>query len=451
MPKEHQVVDASELVADCYTNLSRYVASTRAYCSLVDGLKAVYRRTIYASKDYKKLVKSASIVGDGIKYHPHGDGNIYGALVSMTCRFGRFPLYTGKGNFGGLGEFAAAMRYTESTLNDIARLMYLDLLDYAEFVDGEAGYSEPKYLPALLPYSLLVGSGGIPVGLPGAEIPTVDALQLIKYYKDVLKGETPVTPLPDFGNVFIDQTEESARHVIESGHGKLYFRGVIIQEDENRFVITEGTPTKGIHNILNRLKWYIDNEHVDYTDESADSPRYVFEIVNSSQISPEQLKDEIDKALRCSVTYKYIFADEESNVVYCGLRHIVDTSIKYLKECTVRKFTNMRDKTRKLIDVLKAIEDLKKSGYLSEITKVSSEELSRYIVEELNYPIEIAREVLKKPISYLTRSHLNEIDELLLTSLTHRTSPIDKSQDYLLSGRSSQQLLITHLSHLSEI
>lgn len=214
--------DAIEIVSDCYTDLAKYVAETRAYCSTVDGLKAVARRTIFAARPYTKKVKSVAIVGDALKHHPHGDGNVYGALVSMTCSYGRFPLFTGKGNFGGLGSRCAAMRYTEACLSDLARLMYMELIDYAEFVEGETGNKEPRRLPALLPYAYLVGAGGIPVGLPGANIPSVDCVQLVDYYISYLKGEEGVVPLPDFGDCIIDQPVEEAREVIKKGHGKLY-------------------------------------------------------------------------------------------------------------------------------------------------------------------------------------------------------------------------------------
>ena len=94
----------------------------------------------------------------------------------MTCEYGRFPLFTGKGNFGGLGYSAADMRYTAAIMKDMTRTMFLELIDYAEYVEGESGYPEPKYIPALLPYGLLVGVGGIPVGMPTASIPPLNAM-----------------------------------------------------------------------------------------------------------------------------------------------------------------------------------------------------------------------------------------------------------------------------------
>lgn len=424
-------MDATDVVADCYTDLSKYVAETRAYCSTTDGMKAVFRRALYASAPFKKKVKSAVLVGETLKYHPHGDGNAYSAIISMTCRFGRFPLFDGKGNFGGLGSRPAAMRYTESTISDLGRLMYLKLIDYAEFIDGEAGYKEPKRLPALLPYGLLVGAGGIPVGLPPAVVPQLDSLQLVDYYIAKLKGEEGIVPLPDYGNCIIDVEPDYAREVIRLGRGKLWFKGVIIQEDEHRFVVTEGTPRKSVQKVIDKLKWYIDEEIVDYTDESGDTPRHVFEIYDKSKMTPEELRSIIDKALKCTLSIKNIFVDEDNTAVYCGLDYVVDSSIQYLKECTVRKYQSYVSKTDKLMLVLQAVEDLRNSGKLSEIISLTQEELKDFIVS-LGHDDDIAWEATKKPISYLTKSHQSELEELK-SDLEVYKRYIEKPEEYLLT------------------
>ena len=409
-----KVAEATNFISDCYTEMAKYVAVTRAYCSVVDGFKSVYRRTLYASRGYKNLVKSASIVGDGIKYHPHGDGNIYGALVSMTCKYGRFPLFKGKGNFGGLGSAAAAMRYTEATVNDIARFMYLDLVDYAEMIEGEAGYKEPKYLPSLLPYALLVGSGGIPVGLPGAKIPKVDIMGLIDYYIDTLNGvEEPLAPLPDFGKVYIDLEPEKARKVINTGSGKLWFKPMIMQEDEGIFVITDMTPDRSIDKVLNKLSWYLDNEYVDYSDESSNSMRYVFEIVDKSKITPDELLKIIDRALSSSCTYKYIFADQEGHATYCGLPYLVEQNLNYLRGCVVRKYTSYVEKHKSKIEVFDIIERMKtETDIVSRMCNMTTEDVKQAIVNELGCDYSVASQVTPKPMSYLTKSHGEERDRL---------------------------------------
>lgn len=428
---EDKAVDAVDIVSDCYRDLSKYVAETRVYCSSVDGMKAVHRRTIYASAPHTKRVKSAVLVGDGLKYHPHGDGNVYGAVVGMTCKFGRFPLYDGKGNFGGLGSRCAAMRYTESTLSDLGRLMCLSLIDYADFIDGEAGNREPRRLPTLLPYAFLVGSGGIPVGLPPAVIPQLDSLQLLDYYVSKLKGEEGVVPLPDFGNCIINVEPEEARQVIKSGRGKLWFKGLVVQEDEHRFVITEGTPNKDVHNVLKKLQWYIDNDIVDYTDDSGESPRHVFEIYDKGKITPEELRYNIEKALACSVTYKYIFVDDDNTAVYCGLDYVVDSSINYLKACTIRKYTDYKSKADKSALVLRAIEDFRNSGRLKDIGTLTQEEL-RDVIADLGHDPEIAWEATKKPISYLTKSHEDELNNIR-KDIDQYARYIEKPEEYLLT------------------
>ena len=90
-----------------------------------------------------------------MKTHVHGDSSIYGVLVNMACKYNRFPLFNSKGNFGGLSFEQSSSRYTEAYINDVARLIYLDLLDYADYEDGEVDNQEPRYLPSLLPYCFL--------------------------------------------------------------------------------------------------------------------------------------------------------------------------------------------------------------------------------------------------------------------------------------------------------
>src|SRR5690606_11601078 len=123
-----------------------------------DGLKPVHRRILYAMRQLRLdpkegFKKSARVVGDVIgKYHPHGDQSIYDAMVRLAQEFAaRYPLVDGQGNFGNVdGDNAAAMRYTEARMTEVATAMLEgldeDAVDFRPTYDGSE--SEPVVLPA---------------------------------------------------------------------------------------------------------------------------------------------------------------------------------------------------------------------------------------------------------------------------------------------------------------
>src|SRR5881398_4215679 len=111
-----------------------YALSTitaRSLPDVRDGLKPVHRRLLWAMRLLRldpagAYKKSARVVGDVIgKYHPHGDQSIYDAMVRLAQDFSsRYPLVEGQGNFGNIdGDNAAAYRYTEARMTDVARLI----------------------------------------------------------------------------------------------------------------------------------------------------------------------------------------------------------------------------------------------------------------------------------------------------------------------------------------
>ncbi len=145
------------------TRYLAYALSTitnRALPDARDGLKPVHRRLLFAMRQLKldpenSFKKCARVVGDVIgRYHPHGDQAVYDALVRLAQNFAvRYPLVDGQGNFGNIdGDSAAAMRYTESRLTEIASLLLKDInqdtVDFRTTYDGEE--SEPIVLPLAL-------------------------------------------------------------------------------------------------------------------------------------------------------------------------------------------------------------------------------------------------------------------------------------------------------------
>ena len=170
--KPTQIVDE---MRSSYLDYAMSVIVSRALPDIRDGLKPVQRRILYAMSDlamrpnsgYKK---SARLVGEVLgKWHPHGEGAVYDALVRMAQPFTlRAPLVDGQGNFGSVdNDPPAAMRYTEARMAAIAEEMLANIdqntVDFSENFDGTL--SEPIVLPARLPNLLVNGASGIAVGM----------------------------------------------------------------------------------------------------------------------------------------------------------------------------------------------------------------------------------------------------------------------------------------------
>ena len=164
----------SEALSERYLAYAMSTIMARSLPDVRDGLKPVHRRLLWAMHQLKLdpasgFKKCARVVGDVIgKYHPHGDAAVYEALVRLAQDFAaRYPLVEGQGNFGNIdGDNAAAMRYTESRLTEVAQALLAqideDTVDFRATYDGED--KEPVVLPAAFPNLLANGANGIAVG-----------------------------------------------------------------------------------------------------------------------------------------------------------------------------------------------------------------------------------------------------------------------------------------------
>jgi len=224
-----------------YLDYAISVVKGRALPDVCDGLKPVQRRILYAMSRMgltadAKPVKSARVVGDVLgRFHPHGDQAAYDALVRLSQDFAqRYPLIDGQGNFGSRdGDGAAAMRYTEARLSPIARLLLAEIdAGTADFIPNYDGSTtEPRLLPARLPFVLLNGASGIAVGL-ATEIPSHNlrevasaCVALLKNPRMTLDEVLTLLPGPDFatGGQLISSPQDIAA-AYASGRGSLKVR-----------------------------------------------------------------------------------------------------------------------------------------------------------------------------------------------------------------------------------
>src|SRR5580765_384177 len=167
-------IDVEEEMQGAFLEYAYSVIYSRALPDARDGLKPVQRRILYSMSEMglrpdRGHVKSSRVVGDVMgKYHPHGDGAIYDALVRMAQPFTmRLPLVDGHGNFGSLDDGPAASRYTEARLAPPALLMTAgldeDTVDFIPNYDDQL--LQPEVLPAAFPNLLVNGASGIAVGM----------------------------------------------------------------------------------------------------------------------------------------------------------------------------------------------------------------------------------------------------------------------------------------------
>jgi topoisomerase-4 subunit A len=297
-----------------------YALSTitqRALPDARDGLKPVHRRILYGMRLLRlvpdgSFKKSAKIVGDVMgSYHPHGDQAIYDALVRLAQDFSsRYPLIDGQGNFGNVdGDNAAAMRYTEARMTEIAQAL-LEGLD-EDAVDFKPNYDgaerEPVVMPAAFPNLLANGSSGIAVGMAtnipphnlgelcGAltaliENPNTRDATLLKYVKG-----------PDFptGGIIVEDPANIAE-AYRTGRGGFRVRARWKKEEGARgvyqIVVTEIPYQVQKAKLIERIAELIELKKLplldDVRDESAEDIRLVL-MPKSRTVEPDILMEQL--------------------------------------------------------------------------------------------------------------------------------------------------------------
>ena len=175
LPGRIEETRLADALSERYLAYAMSTIMSRSLPDVRDGLKPVHRRLVYAMHQLRLdptsgFKKCARIVGDVMgKYHPHGDASIYDAMVRMAQEFAaRYPLVEGQGNFGNIdGDNAAAMRYTEARLTEVAQALLAGIdenaVDFRPTYDGEE--AEPLVLPGAFPNLLANGAAGIAVGM----------------------------------------------------------------------------------------------------------------------------------------------------------------------------------------------------------------------------------------------------------------------------------------------
>ena len=343
-----------------------YALSTimhRALPDVRDGLKPVHRRILYAMRELKLdpaagYKKCAKIIGEVMgNFHPHGDQAIYDALVRLAQGFAvRYPLVDGQGNFGNVdGDNAAAMRYTESRLTDVAQALLEgideDTVAFRATYDGTS--NEPVVLPAAFPNLLANGSVGIAVGM-ATNIPPHNAeelcnalLHLIKYPGATIDKLIEFIPGPDFptGGVLVEPRDQ-IREAYKTGRGGFRLRAKWEQEDTGRgtyqIVVTEIPYQVQKAKLIERIAELLHEKKVsllgDVRDESAEEIRVVLE-PKSRSVDPLVLMESLfrltDLEVRFGLNMNVLSAGQIPNVL--SLRDVLRQWLEHRIEVLVRR------------------------------------------------------------------------------------------------------------------
>jgi DNA gyrase subunit A len=300
-----KAITIEEEMRNAFLSYSMSVIVQRALPDVRDGLKPVQRRILFAMHGLKNFhnrpyLKSARVVGDVIgRYHPHGDSAVYEALVRMAQEFSlRYPLVDGQGNFGSIdGDAAAAMRYTECRLEEVAEFLLSDI--QKETVDFGPNYDnkeeEPLVMPARIPQLLVNGVAGIAVGM-ATNIPphnlgeVLDGLDmLIDRPESTIMDLMSVVKGPDFPTGGTICGMKGIKDAFETGRGSIVMRAktnvepVPKSSGREQIIVTELPYQVNKARLIERIAELVRDKKLegisDLRDESAqDEIRVVIEL-----------------------------------------------------------------------------------------------------------------------------------------------------------------------------
>lgn len=340
---------------------SKYIIQERALPDIRDGLKPVQRRILYAMNEdgntYDKAFrKSAKSVGNVMgNFHPHGDSSIYEALVRLSQDWKlREPLIEMNGNNGSMdGDPAAAMRYTEARLSEIASEMLKDIdKDTVEMVlNFDDTEYEPTVLPARFPNLLVNGATGISAGY-ATEIPThnlAETIQATIYLMDhpdaTLEDLMKFVKGPDFPTGGILQGIDGIKKAYRTGRGRVVLRSRTsiekIKGGKQQIVVTEipyevnkSLLVKKIDEI--RLLKKVEGIAEVRDESDREGLRIVIELKRNAQA--QGILNYLFKNTDLQISYNFnMVAINNKRPEHVGLKQILSAYVDHQREVTGRR------------------------------------------------------------------------------------------------------------------
>jgi topoisomerase-4 subunit A len=368
----------SSALSERYLAYALSTITARSLPDVRDGLKPVHRRLLFAMRQLKLdpdqgFKKSARVVGDVMgKFHPHGDAAIYDAMVRLAQDFAmRYQLVDGQGNFGNVdGDNAAAMRYTEARMTEVARLLLdgidEDAIDFRPTYDGEA--EEPVLLPAGFPNLLANGAQGIAVGMATSIPPhniteLCDAsIHLIKYPGAAIDTLLGYVKGPDFptGGVLVEPAE-TMRATYSSGKGGFRLRAKWEVEREKggswQIIVTDIPYQVQKSRLIEKMAEMLQDRKLpmlaDIRDESAEDIRLLLE-PKSRRLDPEVVMESLfrltELETRISMNLNVLDASGKPSVM--GLKEALQAWLNHRREVLVRRSQHRLNKIAKRLEIL---------------------------------------------------------------------------------------------------
>ena len=377
---DDRIIDTafSAALSERYLAYALSTITSRSLPDVRDGLKPVHRRLLFAMRQLRLdpgqgFKKSARVVGDVMgKFHPHGDAAIYDAMVRLAQEFAmRYRLVDGQGNFGNIdGDNAAAMRYTEARMTEVAQLLLdgidEDTVDFRPTYDGES--EEPCLLPAGIPNLLANGAQGIAVGM-ATSIPPHNvteladaALHLIKHPNASVDTLMGYVRGPDFptGGILVEPAD-SIREAYATGRGGFRVRARWLVEKEKggawQVVVTEIPYQVQKSRLIERMADMLQAKKLpflaDIRDESAEDLRIVLE-PKSRRLEPEVVMESLFKLTdlepRVPLNLNVLDADGRPGVM--SLREALNAWLAHRREVLLRRSNFRLGKIASRLEVL---------------------------------------------------------------------------------------------------
>ena len=470
--KETLPTSLEEEMRRSYLDYAMSVIVGRALPDARDGLKPVHRRVLFAmhelNNDWNRpYKKSARIVGDVIgKYHPHGDSAVYDTIVRMAQDFSlRHMLVDGQGNFGsGDGDNAAAMRYTEIRLSNIAHELLDDLdketVNFGPNYDGSE--KEPLVMPAKFPNLLVNGSAGIAVGM-ATNIPphnlneVVDAcLHLLRHPDASIDDLMDIVPAPDFPTAGIIYGISGVKEGYRTGRGRVVMRAKCHFEDidkgQRQSIIVDELPyqvnKKTLQERMAELVHEKKIEDISHIQDESDKSgmRLVIELKRGAV--PEVVLNNLYKQTQLQDTFGMnMVALIDGQPRLCNLKDLLSVFLSHRREVVTR---------RTIFNLRKARE----RGHVLEGLAVALANIDEFIAIIRNAPTPpVAKtELMSKPWdSQLVRTMLTraKADGSVINADDYRPDGLEKQYGmgndglYRLSDTQAHEILQMRLQRLT--
>ena len=435
--------------AQAYLGYAVSTVKARALPEIADGLKPVQRRILYAMGDTGAdgFAKCARFVGEVLgKYHPHGDSSTYEAMVHMAQPFSmRYPLIDGQGNFGSRdGDSAASYRYTEAKLSRYAELMLAEIgegtVDFIKNYDGK--FDEPQLLPARMPFGLLNGSFGIPVGF-STRIPphnlrevALAAALVIRNPKASVDDVLALLPGPDFpgGGQIISNAAE-IRQAYEIGRGSIAMRArwhvEPLARGQWRIVVDELPHGVSCRQVLEEIEALVNPKPAtgkkEVSQEQKRLKQFVLDIVETVRdesdrksrmriiIEPRSSRQDADEMMKALLVHTSLEMRYPLNLTWLGLDGLPETKgiVGVLTEWTGFRIATVKRRTQhrlnKVEDRLHIVEGrINAFARIDEIIKLirscdDQAEAKRKLSEKWGFSERQAEDIVNLRLGQLTR------------------------------------------------